>query len=443
MGASGLAKLAGIEESFRLLLETVPDAMVITRRDGRIALVNAQTETLFGYSREELLGRKIEELMPKRFRRGHVKHRSDYVAHPRFRPMGKDLELYGQRKDGTEFPVEISLSFMKLDADALVSCAIRDITESKRAEELASHLAAIVDASDDAIIGTDIDGTIISWNTGAEKTYGYKSEEILGQPISVLVPPGRSNELPEIMMRLRGGEHIQKYETTRIHKDGQPVDVSLTISPVMGKGGVLVGASVVSRDITEQKKAREALRLSEERFRVALKNSPVAVFSHDLQLRYTWMSSLNPNVAMADENYYLGRTDAEIFTGEDAARLTAIKEEVLRWGMDSHVEVTITFSGERHYFDLVIEPVRDPEGKIVGLLCSAIDVTSSKETILRLQEALNQVQLLSGLLPICASCKKIKDDHETWQPLESYIQLHSEAKFSHGVCPDCLRKLPP
>ncbi|MGB7463260.1 MAG: PAS domain-containing protein, partial [Candidatus Acidiferrum sp.] len=178
----------------------------------------------------------------------------------------------------------------------------------------------------------------------------------------------------------------------------------------------------------------------EERFLVALKNAPVVVFSHDLQLRYTWINS--PLLTMAPENY-LGRTDAEVFGGEQGARLTAIKEEVLRTGMDSRTEVTVTLKGERHCFDLVVEPLRNGGGKILGLLCSAIDITSFKETIDRLQEALNQVQLLSGLLPICASCKKIKDERERWQPLEGYLQSHSEAKFTHGICPDCMRKLYP
>jgi hypothetical protein len=197
---------------------------------------------------------------------------------------------------------------------------------------------------------------------------------------------------------------------------------------------------VVTRDITLERQAHEALRLSEERFRVALKNSPIVVFSQDLQLRYTWINS--PGL-LPSEGDLLGRTDVEVFGAEDGARLTAIKNEVLRTGIGSHTEVTVTFAGLKHYFDLVVEPLRDSTGKLLGLLSSAIETTASKEMIIRLQEALNQVQLLSGLLPICASCKRIRDEHEAWQPLEGYIQGHSEAKFSHGICPDCLRKLYP
>src|SRR5262249_11684059 len=158
-------------------------------------------------------------------------------------------------------------------------------------------------------------GTIVSWNKGAENIYGYKAEEALGMPISVLMPPDCPNEFPEIMLRLRRGEHISKYEATRIHKDGHPIDVSLTISPVRAKDGNVVGASVIARDITDQKQAQLALRQSEERFRIALKNAPVVVFSQDLKLRYTWINS--PRLMPPEE--YIGRTDTEIFGVEDGA----------------------------------------------------------------------------------------------------------------------------
>ena len=280
----------------------------------------------------------------------------------------------------------------------------------------------------------------MSWNKGAEKIYGYKKQEILGHPISVLIPPDQPNEFPAITNKLQRGQSLESYETTRIHKDGHPIAVSVTISPVKNKAGKIVGASVVARDITKQKQAEAALCLSEERLRVALKNAPVVVFTQDLQLRYTWII---PPVMTWDQRNFVGRTDAEIFGGEQGARLTAIKQEVLRSGVGSHNEVTITFQGVTRYFDLVVEPFRDPRGTLLGLTCSAIDTTPWKDLIVKLQEALHQVQLLSGLLPICASCKRIKDKREAWQPLEVYIQAHSEAKFSHGLCPECLRKLYP
>ena len=431
------AKLQLTGEIVAKVLEAVPDAMVVVGADGGIVRVNSQAERLFGYSREELLGQKPDLLIPQPPSRGDMKRLASEVARPRLRPFGHGLEVMARRRDGTEFPVEVSLSFLEVGAETLVLGTIQDI-ERKPAEELC--LAAIVEASDDAIIGKTLDGTIVSWNKGAEKIYGYKAEEVLGHSIAILLPPGNPDELPAIMKELRRGQRIESYETTRVHKDGHLIDVSVTISPVKDGAGKVVGASTIARDITKRKQAEAALRLSEERFRVALKGAPVVVFTQDLQLRYTWINS--PVLAWASQDY-IGKTDAEIVGGEEGARLTAIKQEVLRTGVGSRTEVNVAFEGVLHYFDLIVEPLRDAGGTLLGLICSATDITSSKNLIAKLQEALDQINVLSGLLSICASCKRIRDEHQTWQPLESYIQAHSEAKFSHGVCPDCLRKLYP
>ena len=188
MSGSAVAKLGGSEERFRLLLEAAPDAIVVTKQDGRIVLVNAQTERLFGYPREELLGQNVEVLLPQRVRHRQVKKRAAYFSHPKVRPMGTGLQLYARRKDGTEFPVDVSFSPLETGGETLVSGFIRDITERKRSEELVSHLAAIVETSDDAIIGESLDGTILTWNLGAERLYGYKAEEVVGRPLALLVP---------------------------------------------------------------------------------------------------------------------------------------------------------------------------------------------------------------------------------------------------------------
>jgi PAS domain S-box-containing protein len=204
---------------------------------------------------------------------------------------------------------------------------------------------------------------------------------------------------------------------------------------------------VIARNITRQKRAEEALRQNEERFRVALKSAPVVVFNQDRELRYTWINS--PVLAWA-EREWLRRTDAEIVGGNEGARLTAIKQAVLRSGQGTRTETAVTYRGETHYFDLVVEPLRDAHGTIIGLTCSSSDISPTKKILLeresliaKLQEALEEVKLLSGLLSICASCKRIRNERDHWEPLESYLQAHSEAKFSHGVCPDCLRKLYP
>uniref|UniRef100_Q01U92 Putative PAS/PAC sensor protein n=1 Tax=Solibacter usitatus (strain Ellin6076) TaxID=234267 RepID=Q01U92_SOLUE len=447
MSGSARAKVTGAEERFRLLLEAAPDAVVVTKQSGKIVLVNSQTERLFGYGREELIGRMVDVLLPQRVQRRHVKSRAAYIQHPAVRPMGTGVELYARRKDGTEFPIDVSLSPVETGGEVLISSSIRDITERKRSEELVSHLAAIVAASDDAIIGRSLNGTIVSWNSGAERLYGYQAGEMIGQSGSALLPPGKTDETAQFTKVLRHGDHIEHYETTRLHKDGHPIEVSVTVSPVKGSAGTVIGSSVIGRDITKQKTAEEALRQSEERFRLALKHAPIAVFNQDKQLRYTWINS--PALAWGKQEY-LGHTDAEIFGGEEGARLTAIKREVLRSGIGTRTEIEATSQGETYYLDMVVEPLRDVRGTLAGLTCSASDITHTKKSLLererlvaQLQEALEEVKRLSGLLSICAGCKKITNERGDWEPLESYLQAHSEAKFSHGLCPECLRKLYP
>ena len=171
------AKLGPTGDAVAKVLEAAPEAMVVMGPDGRIVRVNAQAEELFGYSQEELLGQKPDLLMPRCLRRRDLKQPAAHVAHTRLRPLGDGLEVLARRRDGTEFPAEISLSVLDGGAETRVLGAIRDI-KRKRAEDL--YLTAIIQASDDAIIGKTLDGTIVSWNRGAEKMYGSKRRRSWG-----------------------------------------------------------------------------------------------------------------------------------------------------------------------------------------------------------------------------------------------------------------------
>ncbi len=265
------------------LLEALPDAAVAVNHNGTIIQVNSQTERLFGYDRDELIGQKIEILVPERYRPQHHHHRRDFAETPKTRRMGADLDLYGRRRNGSEFPVEISLSPVTTANGTFVLSAIRDISDRKRiAEELRrvneelhqrtaeqlgeyrARLASIIDSSEDAILSKGLDGTITSWNKGAEHIYGYAPEEIVGKHISLLIPSDRPYEIAEILQKIARGERIEHHESVRITKDGRRLDVSVSVSPLRDATGEVVGASAIARDITAQKRAEGQFRQSQK-----------------------------------------------------------------------------------------------------------------------------------------------------------------------------------
>jgi PAS domain S-box-containing protein len=263
----------------RTLLEAVPDAIVAVNHEGVILQINSQTESLFGYTREELIGQRIETLVPDRQREQHRHHFTQYTGKPKTRRMGAALDLRGRRRDGSEFPVEISLCPVATDSGAVVLSAIRDVSERKRIEEelvraneelnnrkdrqlweYQNRLALVVDSSLDAIIGKNLDGVITSWNNGAERIYGYKAEEVIGRSITLLAPPDRKGEIPKILEDIRAGHLVEHFETIRVTKDGRYLHVSVSVSPIRDASGDIVGASTIARDVTAQKKAEEQLR---------------------------------------------------------------------------------------------------------------------------------------------------------------------------------------
>jgi PAS domain S-box-containing protein len=261
-GVEAEGVLRDSEALLRGLFEYAPDAIVVVNGQGDIIRVNAQAEMIFGYRREELLGQPVEMLLPERFRARHLAHRRNYVAEARLRPMGASLELVGWRKDGAEFVVDIMLSPLATSEEGVVIAVIRDVTERKRAEAKHAQLAAIVESSDDAIVGKTLDGIITSWNRGAERIYGYTADEVRGQSVSLLVSPDYPDETPQILQKIRQGEVIEHYETVRIRKDGSPIHVVLTVSPIKDAAGNIVGASAIARDISGRKQVEAQLRAS-------------------------------------------------------------------------------------------------------------------------------------------------------------------------------------
>ncbi len=270
---------------FSSILEAMPDALIIVDESGHIVFASQQVIQLFGYSSEELVGNLVEFLMPQRFREKHPQDRKSYFANPTVRSMGSQLELFGLKKDGSEFPIEISLSPLKTENGLFALAAMRDITIRKKNEEAIVMLSDIVYSFDDAIICKDLNGTIISWNTGAERLYGFTSDEAIGKSISIIIPSDRMNEFKHISSKIIQGESVKYTETNRIRKDGEPLSVSITVSPVKDAKGNIVGASTIARDISRQKKLEDALRTKNIELEQAIlaKDNFLASMSHELR----------------------------------------------------------------------------------------------------------------------------------------------------------------
>jgi PAS domain S-box-containing protein len=255
-----LAREQAARERATDILESISDASFAVDVDWRFTYVNSVAEELWGRPREELLGKNLWEEFPqaagsKYYRR--LKRAMEEGVTTEFETLSSDL---GAWVAGRAYPSQEGLSVF-----------FRDVTDSKRAEEERARLAAIVESSDDVIIGKTLDGVITSWNRGAEKIYGYSAAEAVGQPVSMLVPPERPDEIPSILGTIRRGEKVDHFETERVAKDGRRLNISLSVSPIRNVAGDIVGAATIARDITERKRAEEAVRQAREaeRLRVA------------------------------------------------------------------------------------------------------------------------------------------------------------------------------
>ena len=244
-------------EWLRITLASIGDAVISTDAEGRITFMNGIAEVLTGWPKSEAIGRPLPEVF--------------YIVHGRTREPFENPALRALRegavvgvandtvliaRDGTERPIDDSAAPMRDESGATLGSVLifRDVSERQQAEETRAFLAAIVEASDDAIVSKTLDGVIRSWNAGAERLFGYAAKEAVGRPITLIIPPERQDEEHEIIARIRGGERVEHFETVRVSKQGRRIDISLTVSPIRDSAGCVIGASKIARDITDRKR---------------------------------------------------------------------------------------------------------------------------------------------------------------------------------------------
>jgi PAS domain S-box-containing protein len=392
------------------IVECSEDAIVANAPDGTILAWNRGAEALFGYTAEEAIGCHVSMLMPPQ----EQLHVASFIAQVLKTPAGARREGQLLSRDGRRISAAITAnSILNSAGEAVaVSAIVHDITERKQAEESRALLASIVESSDLAIAATTPEGTILSWNRGAEALFGYTADEIIGQNICALAPPDRFEEVRQSLAKIQAGG-TSRYETVRLAKDGRRIDVIGTGTPIRNSRGEIVGVAVIARDIGVRLRAEQSLRDSEERFRGAFENAPFGMCLSDMDGRFLRVNSTLCRMLGYSEPELLASSWPEL-THPDDRKASAQLTGRLLGAPSACVEIEKQYlhrSGKAVWARTRISLVRDGDGNPSYFVSQVEDIAECK----RAQEALRESEklyraLFENLLNGFAYCRMLFED---------------------------------
>ncbi len=286
------------------IVESSDDAIVSKDLNGIVMTWNKGAERMFGYTADEMIHRSITTIIPPELQDEEAMILGKIRAGERI----EHFQTVRLRKNGERIVVSLSVSPIKDHDGKIIGAAkiARDITRKIKTEHDAQRLAAIVESSDDGIVSKDLNGIVASWNKAAERMFGYKAEEIIGRSIMIIIPPELQQDELEILAKLKAGQKIDHFHTVRVRKNGERIDVSLTISPVRDEHGKLIGAAKILRDITEQKRMELALHTSE---RLASVGRLAATVAHEINnpleaiTNYIYLAKHDPGLSEKSRGY--------------------------------------------------------------------------------------------------------------------------------------------
>ena len=440
------------EEKLRIVTDTAQDAVIIVDNGGIISSWNKADEKIFGYAAEEAIGKYIHSLLaPQEFREACMKGFDSFRKTGQGPLIGKTLELSAVRKDGAEFPIELSISAVKLKGRWSATGIVRDITARRQMlNALQESENKFRNLAEKSLVGVYlIQDEIFKYaNPMLAEIFGYVVDELTDKkgPVDLVLPEDWPVVRENLRKRLSGETESIHYEFRGIKKNGEIIYVDVYGSETVYQGRPAVVGTLL--DITERKRAEKKIRQQREFLQKTMESLAHPFYVVDINDYTVIMANSASGFAVSPERktcYALThKKDRPCSNTGCLCPLETVKE--------TKKPVTVEHT---HYDEkgnpILVEihgyPIFDETGKVIQMIEYVLDITERKKfeeerekLIAELQDALAKVKLLSGMLPICASCKKIRDDKGYWKQIESYITEHSEALFSHGMCPECAKK---
>ncbi len=388
---------ANEREVLATTLASIGDAVIVTDPSGQITFLNAEAERLTGFR----LAEAVAQPLPAVFRIV-----TDGSRQPADNPVDTVMRLGTIQglanhtiliaKDGRETAIDDSAAPIRTGTGPLLGVVLvfRDVTAQRQAQQTRAHLAAVVQFSGDAIITKNLDGMILSWNAGAQRIFGYRPEEIIGQPVTVLFPAARLNEEDDILNRLRQGQPSERLETVRVAKGGRHIPVLVSVSPIRDDEGRVVAASKIIHDVTDLVAAREALvaaaRAREAELATIIDQTPFMLTRCTRDLRYRFVSRAYAAMLGRRAEDVAGKPIVEIMGEEGFATIRSHVETALA-GRVVEYQSLIPFEGVgTKALRVIYTPDRDAAGRVIGWIASIVDITEQ----MRAEEALRQSEAL-------------------------------------------------
>ncbi len=380
------------EQRIAGIVGSAMDAIVSVDPWRNIILFNQAAERMFRIPAADALGQSLDRLIPGRF--------AENASYGEiFEGVSAAAALKGLRADGEEFPIEASIARVEVAGQKIDTVILRDGTERQRADEASALLAAIVESSSDAIVGKDLRGDVTSWNRGAERMFGYAASEMIGQSITVLIPPSRLEDEEQILTRIRRGERVEHFETVRSRKDGSLLEVSVTVSPIKDALGKIIGASKVARDITDRRNTEVALRESERLLHVTdrrlaeiMQGMTEACFALDAEWCFTFINDRCQTLFSHSREEVLGRPIWDVFPHLLGTPVEARYRRVMRERAPAAFEASSPV--DERWLDIRLFPTAE------GLAAFLLDIHARKlgEVALRDSQARLSSALSAGLI---------------------------------------------